>query len=392
MEFDTLHISGVPPGINDAFLQEAFGCYTPLLAYKILDEKHRYSVLLGVAKETSQWMVEKLNGSTPQGLAGPILCKTVPGHTGFHLMLAQIVREQQASGVPRPGGSYVKRVPDQAGWAIAGGEEKRKAPDGGQYTQAEFLQHYGNANAWDKAGGNVAPSAPAAAAAKDNLYVKDLPDGCSDAILWEVFGHYGTVTSVRVLPSTAGKSGSTGFVRMSTPEEARFCVDKISGVVPPGLEGPVIIKFAGEEARQDGDWTCENWKCGHVNFRRRALCNRCETPRPANLGPVPPIDNNTGKKIVNLYLQGLPLDFNEDGIRSLFGQFGVVSHAKVLPPARGKETAAGFCSMEEAGGLWCVENLDGCVPPGGFYSIQVAVADEAKRKGPVPSAMRPVPY
>merc|ERR1719215_2055859 len=58
-------------------------------------------------------------------------------------------------------------------------------------------------------GKNAPPSA--------NLYVKGIPANASDAQLQELFGRFGVVTSMRLMP---GAADSAALVRMGSMEEA----------------------------------------------------------------------------------------------------------------------------------------------------------------------------
>lgn len=71
----------------------------------------------------------------------------------------------------------------------------------------------------------------------------------------------------------------------------------------------------------------------------------------------------------NLAVLGLPADVSEDKVKSIFGQYGLVAQAKVLPPMVGQQQREAFVrmsSLEEA--RWMVENindniLDGMITP-----------------------------
>lgn len=78
----------------------------------------------------------------------------------------------------------------------------------------------------------------------DNLYVTGLPLGTNEDRVKQIFGQYGTVTSVRVLPPNAGKGDVACMVRMGDADQAKWLIDNVSGNIPQGLAGPINIKPA----------------------------------------------------------------------------------------------------------------------------------------------------
>eukprot|EP00449_Zooxanthella_nutricula_P013898 CAMPEP_0198510722 /NCGR_PEP_ID=MMETSP1462-20131121/14366_1 /TAXON_ID=1333877 /ORGANISM="Brandtodinium nutriculum, Strain RCC3387" /LENGTH=237 /DNA_ID=CAMNT_0044240063 /DNA_START=9 /DNA_END=719 /DNA_ORIENTATION=- len=61
----------------------------------------------------------------------------------------------------------------------------------------------------------------------------------------------------------------------------------------------------------------------------------------------------------NLAVLGLPHDITEEKVRSIFGQYGLVAQAKVLPPMMGRSEREAFVrmsSLDEA--RWMVENIN----------------------------------
>ncbi|PON82028.1 Polyadenylate binding protein [Trema orientale] len=62
-----------------------------------------------------------------------------------------------------------------------------------------------------------------------NLYIKNLDDSISDEKLKELFSHYGTITSCKVMRDPNGISRGSGFVAFSTPEEASRALGEMNG-------------------------------------------------------------------------------------------------------------------------------------------------------------------
>merc|ERR1712093_480488 len=74
------------------------------------------------------------------------------------------------------------------------------------------------------------------------LYVTQLPAGFTEDQVKAVFGRYGIVSSVKVLPPHAEKPDVAAIVTMESPEKAKWMIENVSGKIPQGLTGPVDIK------------------------------------------------------------------------------------------------------------------------------------------------------
>uniref|UniRef100_A0A7S1WEH6 RNA-binding protein n=1 Tax=Alexandrium catenella TaxID=2925 RepID=A0A7S1WEH6_ALECA len=76
-----------------------------------------------------------------------------------------------------------------------------------------------------------------------NVHVSDLPAEVDDAMLAQIFGHYGTVTWCKVMPNFGGKPTNAAIVEYATMEEATFVVENVNGNIPHGLNTPLIVSF-----------------------------------------------------------------------------------------------------------------------------------------------------
>ena len=64
-----------------------------------------------------------------------------------------------------------------------------------------------------------------------DIYVGNLPYGCADADLQDLFGQYGEVTSARVIMDReTNRSKGFGFVGMTNNDEALNAIDAINDV------------------------------------------------------------------------------------------------------------------------------------------------------------------
>jgi len=86
----------------------------------------------------------------------------------------------------------------------------------------------------------------------------------------------------------------------------------------------------------------------------------------------------------NLFITGLPADFDEAKLREVIGAYGSISQCKLLPPNPMKAGIAcmvRFASVDEA--KWIVENLNGNIPQGLTDPVEVKFAvsrDQMKGK------------
>jgi hypothetical protein len=165
-----------------------------------------------------------------------------------------------------------------------------------------------------------------------------------------------------MLPEMPGKPDATGFVRMASSHEAQYVIDALNGNIPQGLPvtKPLVIKYAGQRVEGNESAGCKGGGKSSQSMQQA----------PAAQGPC-----------VNLYLTGLPLTLSQDDVRQFFAQYGTVHSAKILPPSANRPTAPGFCLMDEIGGKWCVENLNGFQPDGFTVPISVSIAQDKNGKG-----------
>eukprot|EP00747_Dinoflagellata_sp_TGD_P060126 gnl/TRDRNA2_/TRDRNA2_151887_c0_seq3.p1 gnl/TRDRNA2_/TRDRNA2_151887_c0~~gnl/TRDRNA2_/TRDRNA2_151887_c0_seq3.p1 ORF type:complete len:404 (+),score=46.01 gnl/TRDRNA2_/TRDRNA2_151887_c0_seq3:60-1271(+) len=99
------------------------------------------------------------------------------------------------------------------------------------------------------------------AAATDNVYITGLPEGMSDEWCRQIFGAYGQVTSVKVLPpKTPGSGTCAGMVRFGTVAEAMWIVENLNGNIAQGLERPIMVKFASPSGGKGKDELSDSGK------------------------------------------------------------------------------------------------------------------------------------
>merc|ERR1719160_1344778 len=84
-----------------------------------------------------------------------------------------------------------------------------------------------------------------------NLYIKRLPGHTTEQMLWDIFGQYGSITSVKLLPITGGKPDAAAFVRFGTVDEANWLINNLNGNIPQGMQTPVDISVAVAKSKGD---------------------------------------------------------------------------------------------------------------------------------------------
>eukprot|EP00746_Dinoflagellata_sp_MGD_P131922 gnl/MRDRNA2_/MRDRNA2_65657_c0_seq1.p1 gnl/MRDRNA2_/MRDRNA2_65657_c0~~gnl/MRDRNA2_/MRDRNA2_65657_c0_seq1.p1 ORF type:complete len:782 (+),score=168.83 gnl/MRDRNA2_/MRDRNA2_65657_c0_seq1:109-2454(+) len=123
-------------------------------------------------------------------------------------------------------------------------------------------------------------------ASSSNLYVKGLPLDIVESTLKALFGQFGTVTNVKILPALEGMKSVAGFVNMANEEEAQWIIDNVNGNIPQGLQTPVEVVMAspkgkGGKDKGKGNASAVDWS-GIPEERRKELTKLLKT-----LGKVP---------------------------------------------------------------------------------------------------------
>lgn len=88
--------------------------------------------------------------------------------------------------------------------------------------------------------------------ASDRLFMTGFPSEITEEEITSVFAQYGQVTSVKKLPTQAGKSDAAALVKMGEVAQAQWLVDNVSRNIPTGLTTPVTIIYAENKAPGGG--------------------------------------------------------------------------------------------------------------------------------------------
>ncbi|OLP94235.1 Epithelial splicing regulatory protein 1 [Symbiodinium microadriaticum] len=84
------------------------------------------------------------------------------------------------------------------------------------------------------------------------LFITGLPKDCTNDFARSIFGQYGTVKDVNVLPVLAGKEAAAAIVTMTSVDDAKWIVEHVNGNVPQSLVSPVTVQFAAPKSGGKG--------------------------------------------------------------------------------------------------------------------------------------------
>ena len=80
------------------------------------------------------------------------------------------------------------------------------------------------------------------------VFVYNLPENAQDSVLYQLFGPFGAVTSVKVIRDGEGKCKRYGFVNMVNYEEAFTAITALSGFIVDGKPLQVSFKKHGQQS------------------------------------------------------------------------------------------------------------------------------------------------
>lgn len=258
VELDKVYINRLPVGISEPQLTSIMGQYCQVVSVKILPPvpgKEGQAAFVKCSNlEDAKWIIDNLHFNIPSGLSEPVICR------------------------------------------YAGEPARRDEPGIKGKGKGRLLE-----KSYDGIGGSR------------NIYVKGLPRNTDEHAMKELFGQYVTVLHAKVLPMTAGRQTSAGFLRCSE-EDAQWAMENMNEQNLNGLDKPLLLVFADVEKgkgkgkpqpgpisncfmgplahlaeregyqplvklERPGDWYCPN--CKDLQFARNMACKNCQTPKPA---------------------------------------------------------------------------------------------------------------
>lgn len=177
-----------------------------------------------------------------------------------------------------------------------------------------------------------------------NVFIKNLPPSWNKEKLSEVCSRFGKITSLEMPMGEDGKYKGFGFCNFESQAEAEAAVTGLND-----MEVTDASSAAGGDKKEDGAGATgaeESRKLYAGRFkskveRLRELRAQFQESRAKD-----------ASKNANLYVRGLPENFDDEALRKLFGAFGSITSAKVardskLNVSRGYGYVA-FSSREEA--------------------------------------------
>lgn len=244
------------------------------------------------------------------------------------------------------------------------------------------------------------------ASAHTNVYATNLPDGMDDASFRLLFEAYGSIASVKLVSDR-----KYGFVKFNQVQEAQLAIDALNGAQYAGTT--LTVRFANNPQTQGpyapapyaaaagggaagGLQTFSGSSAGPGSFSNASPPPPPEAQTPwkrpweaaaggPNNGGAAAWDAGSAAEAVpsdNLYVKGLPPNITDQWLRSIFGEYGIVTSTKVMAPSDGAHTESvalvRMGSTEEAS--WLVANLNGNIPQGLDRPVQVRFADPPGKK------------
>jgi RNA recognition motif-containing protein len=186
-----------------------------------------------------------------------------------------------------------------------------------------------------------------------NIFVKHLPPDLTDATLHSLFAPFGTIISARVMKNpTTNTSLGYGFVKFSTPEEANNAITHMSGVkvankyllvkhAETGTAKAVRQATVAQQTQQTS-----NLYAAAIQQQLQALYGDTLTPEQLAYYTAyytqyytqaarqqtasPGSSYNPAAPGTNLFIFHLPVDIDDNALRTLFSPFGAIESLKVV--------------------------------------------------------------
>jgi len=215
-----------------------------------------------------------------------------------------------------------------------------------------------------------------------NVHISDLPTDVDDAMLAEIFGHYGTVTWSKVMSNKGGKPSNAAIVEYASMDEARFVVENLNGNIPHGLSTPIMVSFKrqGKGSGKGGGFGKSGGGFGgYGKAGGGAQTVQTFVNASSPYGAAKSFGGGGGKEEnTTLHISDLPAEVDDAMLAQIFNGYGSVTWCKVMANKGGKPSNAAmveFASMDEA--RFVVENLNGNIPHG----LSTPIIVNFKRQG-----------
>lgn len=232
-----------------------------------------------------------------------------------------------------------------------------------------------------------------------NLYVTKLPYDVSEQLVRMIFGP--SVTQCKILTPKAPSQGGAALVRFHTLGDATMARETMDGALPPGLQGPICVRYKlelGVDSAKGGYGKGKAWGgdvCGKawapdggkgwvgdgMSLDSGSMLQAGPYGKTGvmNLGPYGDasvmqtapcggVAGDANADDTTLYVTGLPPDVETNDVKELFGTYGKIVDCQVLvqQPGYSRHALVCFASNEEAAIVkkgWNPFTLPGCSEP-----------------------------
>lgn len=390
-----VYAEGFPQGVYSPQYQaqifRSFSAYGSVDSVTLMpNERCMGAIVKFKSAADAAWVVENVNGNIPSGFQSPVLVRshqTVPG-LGKTSPNAGTDRFSPYGAPPQQMGMTNSAMP-AAGNGMRPAPHQQSAgpsmPIPPPMMQNQMATSQAPPMMQNQMATSQASNAPLGTLYDDNLYIEGLPTGTDENKLREVFTSYGDVVRCKLLVNSKGLCGLVNFKDI---DDAQWVVDNVHGNIPNGLQTPVQVRFVNPGKDRPGSMASQvgmpsqplpppgpnpqymqnpdpNWQ-DHMQSGK-APGMRATAP-PANWDKV------------NIYIQGLPMYFDEDKLKKIFSAYGTVHRCKVVVMEEKKNTVAFVRYAKPEDAQWVVENVSGNVPEGLHTPVTVRYADP-KPKG-----------
>lgn len=231
----------------------------------------------------------------------------------------------------------------------------------------------------------------AVAAGHTNVYVTNLPENLDDVRFRGLFSTYGNIVSTKLIADK-----KYGFVKFNEVHEAQTAIDALNGYETGGAQ--LIVRFANNEPGQAQSHPSPGGQGAAPAgwSQHQYLSGQGASPAPQNwkrdwestkggftnggASWDAGLADDVPRQSDNLYVKGLPPGMSDQWLRTIFGEYGVVTSTKVLETNGRSATGQGesvalvrMANIEDAS--WLVDNLDGNIPQGLERPVMVRFAD-----------------
>lgn len=298
MPSDNLYIKGFPQGTTEDLIRQVFGAYGAVTSVKVLETPEGAPVAALVRMgdlQQATWLVTNLNGNIPQGLSDPLVVKYASKGKGKG-------KGDKSKGLSGMGGG------DDA-WGGSGACGSTWGPSTG--------------GSWSSPPPAVAPEV-----SQDNLYIKGLPVGTTEERVRQIFGPYGTIISLKVLPTPDGADNTAALVKFGDIAQAAWLVENLNGNIPSGLSTPVTVRYATSSNKGKGK---EKGQAeGLERFGPYAGKGTKGPPTGQQVAWAAGMQISNGSDESNLYIRGLPPQADDLYLYKVFAPLGAIVSVKAI--------------------------------------------------------------